>query len=260
MSFSPDHTRSVEDSLAVAEAWLKAKKIPRQYRIVTEIMAKVDRDRLSFVLAKYTKTPPPGGFMKYLDMPYWLARFAQRAAVLDLDGRKPGAVLDLGAGGGHWLAVCKHYGWRCTAVDMKNAVVGENMAALPFYEDLAALLGIRRYIHRILPGRPLRPLNRKFDLITAFLAFFHEIWDGQNRRAGQFTIADWRYFLNDIVARHMRFPATLHLELNRISRSESGEHFHDPEMLAWFAAQGATLGLGQNPGAVTFDFTGPRRF
>ena len=57
-------------------------------------------------------------------------------------------------------------------------------------------------------------LGEKFDLITACDVTFNDKDDRDGRRV-YWTLAEWRFFLTDLVANHLQYPGVLYLKLNK---------------------------------------------
>src|SRR5712692_5076317 len=60
----------------------------------------------------------PNGVRKYADIAYWIGHKARYAEMLDLDRRPPSAILDIGTGAGHLLAVANSLGHRSIGIDI----------------------------------------------------------------------------------------------------------------------------------------------
>ena len=277
ITFEPNPLRPLDEGMAMAKDWLQSRKIPNQYAVVEKVMSNIDRTRLAALIAIHEPRRDLIGGWKYLDLPYWLARCARNASVLGLEKFKGGNVLDIGSGGCHWLAICKAHGFRATGLEIKlpNAISNvdpafrpqeSSVSSLQIYDELEIMLKTRRFYQWLMPKAKMRTFNRKFNIVTSYLACFHRIRRDKNHgllpldRQTHFSNQDWAFFLNDLVDRHLNFPAIIHLELNADLVSESGKRMHDPALLEWFTAQGATIGRGGFRGAITFELPEPRRF
>ncbi len=93
-------------------------------------------------------------------------------------------VLDLGAGTGYFLLVCRHMG---------HEVLGLDLDAEPLYNECFDFFNLPRQIHRIEPMKPLADLPDRFDLVTAFMTTFHWYEDET-----PWPAEPWRYFLEDL--------------------------------------------------------------
>ena len=180
IAFEPYPERPIDEGMAMARDWLQSRKIPDQYAVVETVMSNIDRTALAALIAKYALRQEFTGAWKYLDLPYWLARAARNAAVLGLERRSPCNVLDLGSGGGQTLAICNALGHSSVGLEMPSAANDRTKTGLdypfPIYDDLEILLGTHREFQLILPGVRLKSFNRKFDVVTAYLAFFHYVY------------------------------------------------------------------------------------
>lgn len=176
-------------------------------RDLLALMAAVDGSRLDMLIEKHAeaiRNADPASGYKYLDVALYTLQKLLLAHELGLEGGLPRRVLDIGTGGGHFPFVCRFFGHRAVGIDIENAL----------YEDIAACLGVQRTIVRIEPQTPLPDLGTKFDLITACDITFNDKDDRDGRRV-YWTMAEWQFFLNDLVANHLQYPGTLYLKLNK---------------------------------------------
>ncbi len=137
---------------------------------------------------------------KYLDVDKWLKLNIRYAHELGLVRQPPRSVLDLGCGGGFFLAVCRQLGSTVMGMDLDKDIV---------LNEMIALFGLKRVTWRIRAFVKLPDLGRKFDLITAFMICFNF-----PPRGGYWGVKEWDFFLND-VSTQLLPNGRLLLSLNR---------------------------------------------
>lgn len=197
---------------AVFERTLKAalRWNPRSREIkrdLLRLMAAVDGPRLDMLREKHAeaiRAAEPSSGYKYLDVALYTFQKLLLAHELGLEGGLPRRVLDIGTGGGHFPFVCRFFGHRVVGIDIENAL----------YEGIAACLGVERTLVRVEPQTPLPDLGEKFDLITACDVTFNDKDDRDGRRV-YWTTVEWQFFFNDLVAKHLQYPGTLYIKLNK---------------------------------------------
>ncbi len=201
-----DHTRTIfERTLRGALRWN-----PRRSEIIRDLqglMAAVDRPRLDKLRQEHAdairSTDPAAGY-KYLDAALYTLQKLLLAHELGLVRVPSRRVLDIGTGGGHFPFVCRFLGHQAVGIDIDNRL----------YEDIAACLGVQRTIVRVAPLARLPNLGGKFDLITACDVTFNDKDDRDGRRV-YWTLAEWRFLLNDLFANHLQYPGVVYLKLNK---------------------------------------------
>ena len=160
---------------------------------------------------------------KYLDANAWLDKNIRIVKELGLVENPARDVLDLGCGGGFFLAACRALGSRVLGLDLDTDVV---------LNEMIALLKLRRVAWMIRPFVPLPGLGRRFDLITAFMICFNL---PMNRPA--WTAAEWDFLLDDLATR-LRPRGRLVLSLNR---QLDDNRLYSDELRAFFETRGADI-------------------
>jgi SAM-dependent methyltransferase len=154
-------------------------------RIYREIVDSVDRQAFIERFRSRWNPFPSLGAEKFLDLDVWLREAVYRYFFLGVDAMGPGLrVLDLGAGTGYFLLVCRHFG---------HEVLGLDLDAEPLYNEAFQFFDLPRVVHRIQPLQPLADLPGRFDLVTAFMTTFHWYEDET-----PWPAEPWRYFLEDL--------------------------------------------------------------
>lgn len=160
---------------------------------------------------------------KYLDTAKWLNLNIRYAHELGLVERPPRRVLDLGCGGGYFLAVCRQLGAEVRGVDLdRDAVLNE----------LIRLFGLERTVWKIKPIVKLPDLGGKFDLITAWMVCFNlpltrPAWDE----------IEWDYLLADLATR-LAPGGRVILSLNR---QLDDDQLYSDSLKAYFESVGAII-------------------
>jgi len=176
---------------------------------------------------KYPYRPGSPQINRFEDIAYWIEINLERAQDLWLDRAPPLRILDLGAGAGYFLYVCKHFGHHVLGFDTDNE---------PLFGATIELLDVPRVIGRIERQTPLPDLDQSFDLITAHRVCFHRI--GKVRDGKEWSIADWEFFINDIRTRFLSENGRLLLDCNP---RPDGSSFFTPQLRDFFLSQGARI-------------------
>lgn len=152
--------------------------------VFTEIVAGWDQEAFASRFRRYWHPFPTTRPPKFLDLDTWLRESIYRYFLwTGLSPRRRGVrVLDLGAGTGYFLLVCRHFG---------HDVLGLDLDEEPLYTECFDFFGLPRIVHRIEPRTPLPPSSR-FDLISAFMVCFHL------REDGAWSGAEWSSFLGHL--------------------------------------------------------------
>jgi hypothetical protein len=129
---------------------------------------------------------------KYIDPAAWFDSKLRLALRAELHTRAPLDILDLGTGPAHWPAVAQFYGHRVLGSDLPQRTTGQ-LERGHLYDALADIYGVRRIPLRISAFTPLPPLERRFGMVTAFLAAFNV--DPDQR---PWSIEAWNFFLDDL--------------------------------------------------------------
>src|SRR3954469_10015225 len=104
------------------------------------ILATIDRDKMSRLRDQYPHKLNSPGINRFEDADYWVAVNVERAQDLWLDRSPPLRILDLGAGAGFFLYVCKLFGHDAIGLDTDNE---------PLFGATMELLNVRRVVARI---------------------------------------------------------------------------------------------------------------
>jgi len=209
------------------------------YRRVTD---DVDPGRVLALQQKYASQLAdfdPISLFKYADLPYWLYHKIATAKELGLDKGEAKTILDIGMGAGHFAAVCQALGHTVVGTDIR----------VPLYDDICEVLQVDRRIEPTRYRTPLADLGMTFNVITIIWQVFHVLRVLGNGDREHWTTEDWSYFLQDLIANHMRYPGMIFLHLNPNVMS-AGEAFDAP-LLQWSRDHGAKVEAAL--GKITFE-------
>ena len=211
------------------------------------VVGRIDPDAHLALQDKYrsdARINDPTYMYKYLDVCPWLKDKVARAFSMGLVDSPPLCILDLGAGAGHFLAVCNALGHRTVGIDLE----------FPLYIDLCALMDVDRRTWRVNPGQPLPATLGRFDLVTAFQLKFDALGFDRTRGYLYWSLADWDFFIRDVTGERMRYPGRLCLQLNsRVLPDGTRERFAD--VIAACEAAGARV--NETASEICFSSDGP---
>jgi SAM-dependent methyltransferase len=169
--------------------------------LVGPILKTIDHGQFDVYRDRYRDAnPPPQGYSKYLDIHYWMAEKLMHVRRLNLHHSKPLRILDIGTGTGYFPLICSFYGHEVVAIDLDT---------IPMYNEICRFLKINRKTWRIEKYQNLPDLGMKFDLITAFMIKFN-----RHYQADQWSVDEWRFFVEDIRANQLVKNGRLFLGLN----------------------------------------------
>jgi hypothetical protein len=163
---------------------------------------------------------------KFIDTVYWTYHKLRLAKRLGLDTGPARSIWDIGCGGGHFSRVCRHFGHRIIGTDIAH----------PVYADIAAALGVERTIDALEPDTPTTDFGRKFDLVCAAQVEFDRVHI-PDKPSRYWTLDNWKYLFNDLIARQLSFPARIYIYLN--FQTHDGAGSFDLELLRLCARHGA---------------------
>jgi SAM-dependent methyltransferase len=173
------------------------------------LMALVDTDQIEAARREYAdriQRASADSRYKYRDVAYYTLQKLLLAYKLGLNRGVPHSVLDIGTGAGHFPFVCRYFGHHVVGIDIRNS----------FYDRIAGSLGVDRTHVAVEPGKLLPYLGGPFDLITACAITFSEIRTSNRRKSRIYwSLAEWQFLLDDLMAHQLRYPGRLYLTLNK---------------------------------------------
>jgi SAM-dependent methyltransferase len=173
-----------------------SKEIDRRY---AALVATLDHAAIATELRPYWEPFPGIRPAKFLHMDVWLREALFRYLLLDIPQERLN-VLDLGAGCGYFLLVCRQAG---------HTVMGLDIPGEPLYDACFKVFGLPRVLHAITPFVSLPTTGAPFDLITAFMITF-----AYNPDETPWTAEAWRYFFADL-EKNLTPRGTVVLKFNR---------------------------------------------
>lgn len=198
------------------EGWRAVIEDERQRAKYDRVSASIDRAAYAALQDKYReeiKASEELAVTKYLDLAPWFMIHSRLAKMLDIDTRPKCSILDIGAGGGQFLAIAKAYGHEVLAFDQADP---------PVYGDLLKLCGIPRIEGSVILGKPLPASIGRFDLIMINGQVFDVFPQNRSKR---WTVAEWASFLEYLTATHLEYPSTLFVGLNKSAGPTGVEEF-----------------------------------
>jgi SAM-dependent methyltransferase len=170
----------------------------------------------------------PRGSAKYLDATFWIFNALSTVRRIGLDGSPALRIFDIGTGPGYFPFLCRYYGHAVIAIDIEQ----------PIFEDIASVLNVRRMMLRVEPNVPLASLGQRFSLITAVAPMFNNLPRVDGVQA-YWSLAQWKFFLSDLMSNHLDYPGRIYLDLN--SEWRGGAWVFNPELIDYCAAHGADV-------------------
>ncbi|HEY6037229.1 MAG TPA: class I SAM-dependent methyltransferase [Kofleriaceae bacterium] len=151
-------------------------------------------------------------------------------------------VLDIGCGGGYFVAACRHLGHACEGTEVPASRLSPTVAAA--YADVSTALRIAPMIELCIERfRPIEVLAPEtYDLITA-----HKICFNGHMRPNPWSAAEWKFFIED-ACRFLAPGGQLVLDLNEDVARYGGRRWYDAATEEYFAAVGQ---LARNRVVVT---------
>lgn len=156
--------------------------------LVSKVIRRIDHRQLAKIQQRYVGH----GYGKYFDVEHWVRVNVMRASRMRLHMGPPRRVLDLGAGFGYFLAVCR---------ELEHDVLGIDDAE-PIYQEASAAIGVPVLVAPIEAGKPL-PVPPPYDVVTAHMICFNN-----HNTPGLWGVREWRHLLDQLIG------ATVDLELN----------------------------------------------
>jgi SAM-dependent methyltransferase len=205
--------RSLDERI---EGWRVVIEDDRQRAMYDRVAASIDRTAYAALQDKYRaeiEAAEELAVTKYLDLAPWFMIHSRLARMLDIDTRPKCSILDIGAGGGQFLAIAKAYGHEVLAFDKPDPAV---------YGDLLKLCGIPRIEGSVQLGEPLPQSIGRFDLIM----INGQVFDVFPKSGGKrWTVSEWASFLEYLTATHLEYPSTLFVGLNKSAGPTGVEEF-----------------------------------
>ena len=180
--------------------------------IYTQLVGSWDADAFRERFRPYWDPFAGTGPAKFLDIEIWVREAIFRYLLVVGDGATPRKILDIGAGTGYFLSVCRHQG---------HDVRGLDLAGEPLYDACFDFFDLPRTVHCVEPHQRLPDPDERLDLVTAFMTCFNRYSDERSWGADP-----WRALLRDIRNRMQpggQFVIKFNLEA-------TGNRYYSPEV------------------------------
>lgn len=188
------------------------------------------RDQLTYFISDDPSVDRAGP-EKYFDIPYFIGTRTASVLALGLgDNSTSKNILDIGVGPGHFATLCNALGHRTLGIDID----------VQFYPELCEALGVERRIYPVYRLENLPNLGRKFDLVTAIWICFDLIGNDERGHRIYWSLKDWRFLIEDLLARHVTADGEIYFVLNK-QVNKDGTTEYDSDLLDWAGTAGATV-------------------
>lgn len=162
------------------------------FRYLKERVDPVKFGEMQEVQLAEAKVRPDSDMVKYIDPTTWFESKLRVALRIRLDKRQPMEILDIGTGPAHWPVVAEFYGHHVIGTDLPYRTTGK-LERGHLYDALGDIYGIERIPMKVEQYVPLPRFDRRFGLVTVFLAAFN--MDSERK---PWTIEAWNFFLKDL--------------------------------------------------------------
>jgi len=141
-------------------------------------------------------------------------------------------ILDIGCGGGYFVAACRHLGHACEGTEVPANRLSPTVAAA--YRDVSTALRIAPMIELCIERhRPIEVLApATYDMITA-----HKICFNGHMRPNPWSAAEWKFFIDD-VRRFLVPGGQLVLDLNEDVARYGSRRWYDAATAEYFSSVG----------------------
>ena len=201
-------------------------------RMFSQIARRIDVRRLERLRLRHRQGRPDD--IEACDFQIKLRVAIVKALVAGLDTREQLQILDVGSGGGYFVAVCRHLGHAAIGTEVPREHHDATVAQI--YDEISAALGCPCATRlRISAYEPLS-LTGTYDLITA-----HKICFNDHLKPTEWSVPEWRFFLSDAM-RLLRPGGELVLDLNENVERYGARRWYDEDLLELFSSVGRISG------------------
>jgi len=145
-----------------------------------------------YQLSGQSKLRLDSDMVKYIDPAIWFDGKLRMVVLAGLHKRPPIEILDIGTGPAHFPVAAEFYGHHVIGTDLPYRKTGE-LEPGNLYEALGEIYGIKRIPLKVEQYVPLPPFDRRFGMVTAFLAAFNI--DAEKK---PWSVEAWKFFLKDL--------------------------------------------------------------
>ncbi len=225
----PDPSKTIEQRLR--DFCIEFSERDRIYPLLQDLLLPL-ADQFVGLQARHADqiSTEPMRWPKYLDATFWMfsAWFTANRIGLD-EANQPQTILDIGTGPGYFPFLCRHYG---------HDVIGLDIGP-PCFGDIAGIIGVKRLMVRVEPMVLLPDFGRRFSLVTAIATMFERLRPGPSVGNRYWSLAQWQFFLSDLMRNQLRYPGRIWIDLDRERRN--GEVVFNPELIEFCAAHGSRV-------------------
>ncbi|HEX8106125.1 MAG TPA: class I SAM-dependent methyltransferase, partial [Kofleriaceae bacterium] len=204
-------------------------------RLLADIESTIDVERLRWLRRAHLRAPEE--LQELCDYRRKLEIAIVKALLVRLHDGPRRRILDLGSGGGYFVAVCRHLGHSCDGTEVPASRLSSATAVS--YAAVRAALRIGPTIDlAIAANTPIEVPAiepRSYDLITA-----HKICFNGHMRPKVWSTPEWRFFVTD-VCRFLAPGGQLVLELNEDVARYGSRRWYDAELAHYFGTVGQVV-------------------
>jgi SAM-dependent methyltransferase len=145
-------------------------------------------------------------------------------------------ILDLGCGGGYFVATCRYLGHACHGTEVPPSRM--SLATAAAYAEVTSALRIGPTIQLLISAcapLALPAMPSSYDLITA-----HKICFNDHMRAHPWSVPQWQFFITD-ARRYLAPGGRLVLELNENVARYGARRWYDAELASYFGTVGRVV-------------------
>lgn len=201
-------------------------------RLLADIASTIDVGRLRWLRDAHLRAPEE--LQELCDYRRKLEIAIVKALLARLHDAPRRRILDLGCGGGYFVAVCRHLGHTCEATEVPASRLSS--ATVVAYAAVRSALRIGPTIDlAIAANQPIDVAGiepRSYDLITA-----HKVCFNGHMRPAVWSTPDWRFFVSDI-CRFLAPGGRLVMELNEDVARYATRRWYDAELAHYFGTVG----------------------
>jgi SAM-dependent methyltransferase len=204
---------------------------PRLARLRADILATVDEARLRRLQRVHADGTQD--VVELCDYERKLEIAVMNTMLAGLHTQSPLRILDIGCGGGYFVAAARYLGHACEGTEVPATRLSPTIAAA--YADVSAALRIAPMRELLIsPHTPLA-LPATYDLITA-----HKICFNGHMRPNPWSVAEWKFFVED-ACRYLAPGGRLVLDLNEDVTRYGARRWYDAAVAAYFTAVGSVV-------------------
>jgi SAM-dependent methyltransferase len=204
-------------------------------RLLADIESTIDVERLRRLRQAHLRAPLE--LQELCDYRRKLEIAIVKALLVRLHDGPRRRVLDLGSGGGYFVAVCRHLGHSCDGTEVPESRLS-SATAISYAAVRAALrigptIDLAIAAHTPIEVSAIQP--RSYDLITA-----HKVCFNGHLRPTVWSKPEWRSFVTDI-CRFLAPGGQLVVELNEDVARYGWRRWYDAELAHYFGTVGRVV-------------------